>query len=77
MKRRKTKKNDFDFYPLILKELERINNGKIIPFPDVYHRLGSIFHLSKDKANNLLLVLEEKKYIQIHTFRGISIRKYR
>lgn len=68
------RKGNFDFYKIALRELMRINcKRKIIPFPPVFNRLGTMFHFSKKNSRMLLKVMEKKGYIEIIPFKGIRI----
>lgn len=69
-------KNDFDFYEIAFEELKKINSKrKIIPFPLVFNRLGTMFHFSKKSSLMLLKKIERKGYVEIIPFKGIRIAR--
>jgi len=66
--------NKFDFYEMVFKEILKINCKKrIIPFPLVFYRLGTIFHLNKNNSKIILKMLERKGLIEIVPFKGVRI----
>lgn len=68
------RKGDFDFYRIALRELMRIDcKRKIIPFPLVFNRLGTMFHFSKRNSRMLLKDMEKRGYIEIIPFKGVSV----
>ncbi|MGQ9469296.1 MAG: hypothetical protein ACUVTD_05660 [Nitrososphaerales archaeon] len=70
----KKKRQEFDFYEIALRELRKINCKKrIIPFPLVFNRLGTIFHFDKETTKIAMRALEERGLIQLVPFKGIRI----
>lgn len=67
-------RKDFDFYKIALREILKINCFKrIIPFPQVFSRLGAIFHFDKETSRSVLKNLEGQGAIQIVPFKGIKL----
>jgi len=65
---------DFDFYKIVLREILKINCKKrIIPFPLVFYRLGTIFHFDKNNSKIILKILERRGLIKIIPFKGIRL----
>jgi hypothetical protein len=58
---------------LVLSEIKRSGNQKIVPFPLVFYRLGCIFHFDKATSQLVLEELERKRLIRIHNFHGVEI----
>jgi len=51
-----------------------IKNG-IIPFPQVYHTLSTMFHLSKDDSVGVVEELKEAGLLEVVPYHGIRIVK--
>jgi len=65
---------DFDFYKMVFREILKINCRKrIIPFPLVFYRLGTIFHFDKNNSKIILKILERRGLIEIIPFKGIRL----
>ena len=65
---------DFDFYKMVFREILKINCRKrIIPFPLVFYRLGTIFHFDKNNSKIILKILERRGLIKIIPFKGIRL----
>jgi len=65
---------EFDFYELVLTELKKINRyRRIIPFPLVFNRLGTIFHFDKETSILALKELEKRELVKLIPFHGVKI----
>jgi uncharacterized membrane protein len=63
-------------YSLFLKRLCEIKtNKKIIPFPLVIHKICSNFSITKGECLEILLILKDFGFIEIHSGHGIKILK--
>jgi len=62
-------------YGVILKRLIDIDNGRVIPFPHVFLRLGQCFSLTKPECWETLHILSDFGYIKIVAFHGIRMLK--
>ena len=69
-------KNDFDFCKIAFEELKKIScKRRIIPFPLVFNRLGTMFHFDKKNSMGLLKKIQTKGYVEIIPFKGIRIAR--
>jgi hypothetical protein len=68
--------DDFDFYKIAFEELKKINcKRRIIPFPLVFNRLGTMFHFDKKNSVMLLKKIQTEGYVEIIPFKGIRIAR--
>jgi len=65
---------EFDFHELVLTELKKINRyRRIIPFPLVFNRLGTIFHFDKETSVLVLKEMERRKSVKLVPFHGVQL----
>jgi len=75
--RSNNKNEGFDFLSLILLELKKLNNNPLNPWIDfsaVHYRLGTIFHLNKEKSWKLIFLLQKRDLIEINRIKGVKIK---
>ncbi len=65
---------EFFLLNLFLEEIEKAGKDNIKPFPLVYYRLGSIFHLDRTKSKTVLRILESRGLIEVIPFHGVKIK---
>ena len=65
-------------YNLVLYQLSELQEGRrIIPFPDVFQRLGTLFHLRKAQIWEVLFILRDFGFLEVVRGHGIKIKSNR
>jgi hypothetical protein len=59
-----------------LNKLPKAHRSRIIRLPDVFMMMCGGFHVSKQQAWDLLLLLHEFRIIELIPFKGVKILKY-
>jgi len=62
-------------YNLVLFRLSEIQKGRrIIPFREVFRRLGTLFHLRKSEIWEVLFILRDFGFIEVAKGHGIKMK---
>jgi len=63
-------------YSILIDRLEKLpkSRSRLIKFPDVFMMMCSRFHISKQQAWDLLLLLYEFRVIEMMPYHGIKIK---
>ena len=70
----------FDFDNLVLRQLESLISNPLdqwIKFPDVFQRLGTVYHLDKETSWKLLFSMKNKGLLEVNRIKGVRLAKER